>query len=122
MTRNARFLGLVSLLLVASAQETPAAPATAEPAHAALSADPEVPALVRVTGIETLADYAAVGRVLGAVDAVRRLDVVEADGTTVIFRVLVRGGSAALDRGLEGAGQLVRTGVADGRLVYEYHR
>ena len=40
----------------------------------------------------------------------------------VIFRVLVRGGSAALDRGLEGAGQLVRAGVTDGRLVYEFRR
>ena len=113
MTCNARIVGLVSLLLplVAWAQESPAPAVAAEPAQA-VAADPEVPALVRVNGVETLADYATVGRLLGAVDAVRRLDVVEADGTAVIFRVLVRGGSGALDRGLEGASQLVRAGVA----------
>jgi hypothetical protein len=79
-----------------------------------------LPAIVQVSGVGTLVDYAAVGRLLGAVEGVRRVDITEADGATVTFRVLVRGGSSMLDRALEGASQLVRSGASGGRLVYEY--
>jgi hypothetical protein len=81
-----------------------------------------MPAIVQVSGVETLADYAAVGRLLGAVEGVRRVDVTEANATTVTFRVLVRGGSPAIDRGLEGSAQLARAASIAGRLVYEYRR
>lgn len=79
-----------------------------------------MPVMVQVTGVETLVDYATVGRLLGAAEGVRHVDVTEAEGTIVTFRVLVRGGSAAIDRALEGSVQLLRSGAADGRLVYEY--
>jgi hypothetical protein len=81
-----------------------------------------MPAMVQVTGVETLTDYATVGRLLGAVDGVRRIDATEADGATVTFRVLVRGGSFAIDRALESSTQLVRSMSAGGRLVYEFRR
>ena len=111
---------LFLLPLVASGQEPPATPA--ETAPAAVSAEPELPAMVRITGVETLADYATVSRLLAAASGVRRVDVTEAEGSTVTFRVVVRGGSAALGRSLESAGPLSRSGESGGRLVYELRR
>ena len=120
MTRNARYAGFIGLALplFALAQDA-AVPA---PPAAVVSAEPEAPALVQVTGVNSLVDYAAVGRLLGTAEGVRRVDVTEADGANVTFRVLVRGGSSALNRALESAPQLVRGTAAGGRLVYEYRR
>ena len=120
MTRNARYAGLIGLLLplAALAQDVPA-PA---PPVTAVAAEPEAPALVQVAGVNSLVDYAAVGRLLGSVEGVRRVDVTEAEGAIVTFRVLVRGGSAALDRALESTPQLVRGSASGGRLAYEYRR
>jgi hypothetical protein len=124
MTRSARLTGILGLLvpLFASAQETSAPVQPAVPAPLVVQAEPELSAVVQVTGVDTLVDYAAVGRLLGAVEGVRRVDVTEANGTTVTFRVLVRGGSATLDRALEGSPQLARSAASGGRLVYEYQR
>jgi hypothetical protein len=118
MTRKARYAGFIGLLLplMALAQEAPA------PATPAVAAEPEVPALVQVTGISTLVDYAAVGRLLGAAEGVRRVDVTETEGATVTFRVLVRGGSSALDQALADTPQLARGSVSGGKLMYEYRR
>src|SRR5689334_14317130 len=100
MTRSARFTGTFSLLLplLALAQETSTAVQPAEPVQPVVQAEPELPTVVQVTGIATLVDYATVGRLLGAVEGVRRVDVIEAEDATVTFRVLVRGGSAAVER------------------------
>ena len=120
MTPSARFAGILSLLLplFALAQETsvPAQPAPAE------QLEPESQAIIQVTGVETLKDYATVSRLLGSVDGVRRVDVTEANGLTVIFRVLVRGGSAALDRALASSAQLTHSAASGDRLAYDFKR
>jgi hypothetical protein len=111
------------LPLTALGQEAATSPAeTPPPAQPSAVAEPELPAVVRVTGVETLADYATVTRLLGAPSAVRRVDVTEAERSAVTFRVLVRGGSAALEQALANSGQLVRSGESGGRLVYELRR
>ena len=121
---KARQAFLLSLLLPFAALGQDAAPPVDAPQapQPAAAAEPELPAVVRVTGVQTLADYATVTRVLGAASGVRRVDVTEAEGSIVTFRVLVRGGSAALDQALGSAGQLVRSGESGGRLVYELRR
>ena len=116
---------LLSLFLpfAALGQQVAAPPAeTTQAAQPAVAAEPELPATVRVNGVQTLVDYATVTRLLGATGGVRRVDVTEAEGSTVTFRVLVRGGSAALDQALGNGGQLVRSGESGGRLVYELRR
>jgi hypothetical protein len=93
------------------------------PPSAVTQAQPEAPAVVQVTGVETLVDYATVGRLLGTAEGVRRVDVTEAAGVTVTFRVLVRGGSAALERALESSTQLARgSDASSDTLVYEFRR
>ncbi|MGQ0836362.1 MAG: DUF2066 domain-containing protein [Gammaproteobacteria bacterium] len=82
----------------------------------------EAEALIAVGGIVTLTDYAAVGRLLDAVPGVRRVDVDEAVGTTVTFRVLARGGADGIEQQLAGSSRLTRTGAAGGRLQYQYRR
>lgn len=94
--------------------QTPAA----EPPAAAPETDVQV--LMQIAGVGTLVDYAAIGRLLGAVEGVKRVDVSEAEGSTVTFRVTVRGGSAVIDRAFEGSTQLVRSPSLGGRLLYEY--
>jgi hypothetical protein len=125
MKLNARIAGLIflSLPLFALAQDVapPASTQAATPPPAA-SAEPELPALVRVTGVETLNDYATVSRLLAAAGGVKRVDVMEAEGSTVTFRVMVRGGSAALEQALESASQLARSGSAAVGLTYELRR
>lgn len=123
MNRHSRLAGAILLLVPLAALTQEAATPVTEPTPAPVTAtEPELPALVRVSGVETLADYATVGRLLSAANGVRRVDVTEAEGSTVTFRVLVRGGSAALDRSLESAGPLVRSGASGGRLIYELRR
>lgn len=119
MIRSAHFTVILGLLLplFVVAQEPPP---SAESTPTQVQAEPELPALVQVAGVDTLTDYATVGRLLGAVEGVRRVDVTEADGNTVTFRVLVRGGSSALDRALEGTSQLVHSASSGGRLLYEF--
>ena len=123
MTSSARFAGILSLFLPLSAlaQEN-SAPAQPSSSATAAAQEPESPALVQVTGVETLTDYATVGRLLGAVEGVRRVDVTEADGLTVTFRVLVRGGSTALDRALASSAQLTHSGASGDRLAYNFKR
>lgn len=125
MNPKDRLACLLSFFLpfAAMAQQATAPPAdTTQTAQPSGSAEPELPAVVRVTGVQTLADYAVVTRLLGAANGVRRVDVTEAEGAAVTFRVMVRGGSAALDQALSGSGQLVRSGESGGRLAYELRR
>lgn len=64
--------------------------------------------LVRVDGVGTLADYAAVERTLGELPGVRRSGIEEAEGSTATFRVLIRGGSQAIARALTGSPHFTR--------------
>jgi hypothetical protein len=84
--------------------------------------EPDSQALVQVRGVETLKDYAGVSRLLGAVEGVRHVDVTEVERDVVTFRVLVRGGSATLDRALAGSPQLTPAQASGDRLVYQYKR
>jgi selenocysteine lyase/cysteine desulfurase len=81
---------------------------------------PEAEALVEVTGVGTLSDYASVERILGELPGVRRSGLQEAEGTTATFRVLIRGGAEAVQRALSASARFTRTGVANGRLMYQY--
>jgi len=56
----------------------------------------ESEARVEIDGVRTLTDYAAVGRLLQATPGVRRANLLQADKGSVIFAVMVRGGSARL--------------------------
>jgi hypothetical protein len=80
---------------------------------------PEADALVQVSGVATLADYAAVERVLAELPGVRRSGLEEAAGTTATFRVLIRGGADAVAHALAGSPRLAQTGTADARLTYQ---
>lgn len=82
----------------------------------------EAEALVAVNGVMTLTDYAAVERLLDALPGVRDVELEEAAGSTVTFRVLARGGADGLDRELARAARLTRTGASGGRLRYDYRR
>jgi len=97
----------------------------------------EEEALVRVSGVGTLADYAAVGRTLGELPGVRRSGIEEADGATATFRVLIRGGAQAIEHALAGSQHFTQLdeaaspaagapsdaagGAAGAALAYEYH-
>src|SRR5689334_11994077 len=90
MNPKARQACLLCLLMPFAALAQEAAPPSAEATQApqpSAVAEPELPAIVRVTGVETLADYATVTRLLGAAAGVRRVDVTEADGSSVTFHV-----------------------------------
>ncbi|MGH8258386.1 MAG: hypothetical protein ACREUG_01700, partial [Steroidobacteraceae bacterium] len=85
----------------------------------------EEEAVVRVSGVGSLADYATVERTLGELPGVRRSGLAEADGTTATFRVLIRGGGQAIERALAGAQHLTRVGGSEAGavqpLAYQYH-
>ncbi len=78
-------------------------------------------AAVEVSGIATLADYAAVERMLADLPGVRHSGLEQADGATATFDVLIRGGPEAIERALSGSKRLQRVGSADAPLTYQYH-
>jgi hypothetical protein len=80
---------------------------------------PEADALVEVSGVATLADYAAVERVLSELPGVRRSGLEEAAGTTATFRVLIRGGADAVSQALANSPRFAQTGSANARLTYQ---
>lgn len=73
----------------------------------------EQEAVVRVSGVGTLADYATIERTLGELPGVRRSGIEEADGATATFRVLIRGGSQAIVRALSGSPHFTRIDTGD---------
>ncbi|MBV8911367.1 MAG: DUF2066 domain-containing protein, partial [Gammaproteobacteria bacterium] len=75
---------------------------------------------VAVGGVSSLADYAAVTRLLQSVPGVRRANVVSAEGDEVVFDVAVRGGAAALEQAMSGSARLVRSGAGAAGVVYRY--
>ena len=83
-------------------------------------AQTEAEARVEVNGISGLTDYANVERMLGGLPGVRGANVSEANGTTVVFDVLIRGGADAVNRALSGSSHLVRTDASSARLTFQY--
>lgn len=73
---------------------------------------------VEVSGVATLADYAAVEQMLAALPGVRRSGLVAVDGTTATFEVVVRGGTLAVAQALAHASRLSRASPADAPLAY----
>lgn len=80
----------------------------------------ELEAIVQVSGVSTLNDYAAVSRVLEGIPGQKRVSLSETSGTTATFNVLVRGGADTVDRVLGNSARLSRGGSANGRLLYTY--
>jgi hypothetical protein len=80
----------------------------------------ELEAVVRVEGVSTLNDYAAVGRLLEGIPGQKRVSLAETSGTAVTFNVLVRGGADTVDRALGNSARLARAGSANGQLLYTY--
>ncbi len=80
----------------------------------------ELEAIVQVSGVATLNDYAAVSRVLEGIPGQKRVSLAETSGTTATFNVLVRGGADTVDRALGNSARLARGGSANGQLLYTY--
>jgi uncharacterized protein len=80
----------------------------------------ESEARVEFEGVRTLTDYASVGRLLQATPGVRRANLVEADKSSVIFAVLVRGGAAGLEQSLAGQPHLAPAGTSGGLTLFRY--
>lgn len=78
---------------------------------------------VEIRGISSLADYAQVELMLGAVPGVRAANAREIDGDSVLFDLTVRGGGATIDRALSSSPRFTRVAPAaqgGGALVYRY--
>lgn len=80
----------------------------------------EMAVQVQVDGVNALADYAQVARLLQGAPGVRSVDVIEATGAMVTFSVRVRGGSPALDRALAASGHFAAGASGGSRLQYTY--
>ena len=94
---------------------------TLVPQPASSLADAEAPARIQIQGVNSLAAYAAVERLLEATPGVRRANIAAADAASVTFDVTVRGGAAGLGQALAGSAHLMRAGGAAGdSLVYRY--
>jgi len=83
-------------------------------------AQAESTARVAIEGVNSLADYAAVTRLLQSVPGVRHANVVAASGEDIVFDVTVRGGAAGLEPALAGSARLVRSGAGAAGMVYRY--
>ena len=80
----------------------------------------ELEAVVKVSGVATLNDYAAVSRLLEAIPGQKKVSVAEANGSMATFSVLVRGGADTVDRVLGNSPRLAKSGAANGQLLYTY--
>lgn len=80
----------------------------------------ESDALVQVSGISTLADYAAVSQLLKEIPGANSAGLQSVDGTSATFRIRLRGGADAVQQALAGSQHFVRSGVANARLLYRY--
>jgi len=91
------------------------------PQQGASLAQAESSARVAIEGVSSLADYAAVTRLLQSVPGVRRANIVAADGGSVVFDVVARGGAAGLEQALSGSTRLVRSAAgAAGAVFFRY--
>jgi hypothetical protein len=81
------------------------------------AAEAESVTRVRIEGVNTLADYATVTRLLQATPGLHRVGVCAVDGANASFDASVRGGAAGLEQLLAGQARFVHTGTA---AVYRY--
>ena len=96
-----------------------AADALASSAQSVL-AQPEADVTLRVEGVGALRDYAGVTRALAATPGVRSVTVVEAGASSLVLRVVARGGADALMTLLARDAHLRSTATDGGMLVYQY--
>ena len=78
---------------------------------------------VEIEGVSSLADYANIELMLGAVPGVRAANVRQVSGDSVLFDLTVRGGAATIDRALASSPSFARVAPATqagGTLVYRY--
>jgi len=85
-------------------------------------AQPELETWVEVSGVGSLRDYVAAERVLAGALGVDSVTLLEATGTTALFKVVARGGSGVLAGSLQGQTRLRAVAVDGPRLVYELLR
>ena len=90
------------------------------PQQATSPAQTESDTRVAIEGVSSLTDYAAVTRLLQSLPGVRRATVVAADGDSIIFDVMMRGGAVGLEQTLSGSTRLVRSGAGAAGAVYRY--
>ncbi|MGH8303949.1 MAG: DUF2066 domain-containing protein [Steroidobacteraceae bacterium] len=98
----------------------------APPAGAAAS-DASGEAQLEIEGVTSLADYANIELMLAAVPGVSQADVKQVSGSSVLFDLTVRGGSATLEHALSMSPSFTRVGsaaqaggTAEEPLVYRY--
>ena len=77
-------------------------------------------ARVEIDGVNSLAAYAAIERLLESVPGVRRANIAAADAGSVIFDVTARGGATGLQQELAATPRLVRAGGSGTQLLYRY--
>jgi len=79
---------------------------------------------VEIDGVSSLADYASIELMLGAVPGVSAANVRQVSGDAVLFDLTVRGGGATIDRALSSSSRFTRvapvTPGAGAALVYRY--
>jgi Uncharacterized protein conserved in bacteria (DUF2066) len=97
------------------------------PAAGAAAANAPGETQVEIEGVTSLADYANIELMLGAVPGVSRADVKQVSGDSVLFDMTVRGGGAAVDRALSSSPSFTRvgpaaqgSGMSAAPLVYRY--
>ncbi len=78
------------------------------PASASALAQTEI----EIEGVSSLADYANIELMLGAVPGVSAASVRQVSGDAVVFDLTVRGGAAAIGRALSGSSSFTRVGPA----------
>jgi len=83
-------------------------------------ADADATARVQIEGVNSLAAYAAVERLLQSTPGVRRANIAAADAGSVTFEITVRGGAAGLGQALAGSTRLVPAAGTGGAVVYRY--
>lgn len=86
----------------------------------AVMQQPEQEALVQVSGVASLRDYAQVSRLLGGVAGVRAVSLLEAGNGVATFSVAARGGGDGLAAALAASSRLRPVTDATGRLAYQY--
>lgn len=97
-----------------------AAPADPAPQEAAVTPPEEPPARVRIEGVATLKEYAALTRMLQGMPGIHRVNLIGVDAASVTFDLTAQGGAAGLEAALAANAQLQRVETGAARLVYRY--
>jgi len=86
----------------------------------AVMQQPEQDALVQVSGVGSLRDYAQVSRLLASSAGVRSVSLLEASNGVAVYRVLARGGGEGLASALAAHSRLRPATDDSGRLAYQF--